>query len=143
MAPTRIPPTLRDAVRERAGGFCEYCRYPDATCYAAFHCDHCIAEATGGATTFENLAWACPACNSSKGAAMDALDPQAGTRVPLFNPRHHLWSGHFQWSQDLLEIVGLTPTGRATAARLRFNREKARVVRSLLVELGRHPGAHN
>jgi hypothetical protein len=68
-------------------------------------------------------------------------DPLTGRRAPLFNPRRDTWEEHFRWSNDLLQIIGLTPTGRATEARLRFNREKARIIRSLLLELHRHLGA--
>jgi hypothetical protein len=59
--------------------------------------------------------------------------------VHLFNPRRQAWTAHFDWSEDLLEIIGLTPTGRATVAKLRLNREKARIIRSLLLDFGHHP----
>jgi 5-methylcytosine-specific restriction endonuclease McrA len=95
MSVTPIPPKLRDAVRERAGGMCEYCRYPDIASYATFNCDHCVPEAAGGPTTIANLAWACPTCNASKGGSVEAPDPLTGQRAAVFNPRLHSWNEHF------------------------------------------------
>jgi hypothetical protein len=42
--------------------------------------------------------------------------------VRLFHPHRDVWSHHFAWSSDGAHIIGLTPTGRATAEALRFNR---------------------
>ncbi len=39
----------------------------------------------------------------------------------MFNPRQQKWSEHFRWTEDSTEIVGITPTGRATIMRLDFN----------------------
>jgi hypothetical protein len=44
---------------------------------------------------------------------------ESGHIVPLFNPRREAWKDHFLL--DGLEIVGLTPTGRATARVLGMN----------------------
>jgi hypothetical protein len=140
MSISRIPKRLREAVRNRARGRCEYCGYPDVACYAAFNCDHCFPEASGGDTTRENLAWSCPRCNASKGGAVEAVDPQTAAAARLFNPRLHAWDQHFKWSEDLLDIVGLSPEGRATAAKLKFNREEARQIRALLLRVDLHPG---
>ena len=40
----------------RAGGRCEYCRFPMAVSRLPFHCDHIIAEKHGGPAAGENLA---------------------------------------------------------------------------------------
>src|SRR4051794_4377587 len=98
MSATHVPRRLRDRVRRRAGGLCEYYRYPEVAFYAAFNCEHCVPEIAGGPTMAANLAWACPACNSHKGDARYAPDPLTGRRTPLFNPRRDDWDSHFQWS---------------------------------------------
>lgn len=96
MSAAHVPRKLRQHVQRRAGGLCEYCRYPDEAFYAAYNCEHCVAEKHGGPTTSANLAWACPACNSHKGDARDAPDPQTGKHVALFNPRRENWEHHFR-----------------------------------------------
>src|SRR5688500_16336562 len=102
MSTSRIPARLRDAVRRRAGGRCEYCKYPDPTCYATFNCDHCTPQVAGGPSTLKNLAWACPTCNASKGRAVEAPDPVGGKPAALYNPRRDNWDEHFEWSPDRL-----------------------------------------
>lgn len=57
----------------------------------------------------------------------------------LYNPRVVLWSNHFGWSEDFLEILGLTSSGRATVEILRLNREKLLHLRLGLFKLGEHP----
>lgn len=139
MSVTPVPRKLRDRVRRRAGGLCEYCRYPDKAFYAAFNCEHCVPEIGGGPTSATNLAWACPACNSYKGAARRSRDPATGKLVALFNPRRDEWEQHFRWSEDYCSVVGLTPKGKATVHRLKMNRPRALYVRRLLVRAGHHP----
>ena len=51
-----------------------------------------------------------------------ARDPLSGRAVRLSHPHHDVWSHHLAWSPDGAHIIGLTPTGRATAEALRFNR---------------------
>jgi hypothetical protein len=140
MPSASISPSLRQLVRLRAQGFCEYCHYPDSACYASFNCDHCIPQRLDGPSSAANLAWACPVCNAAKSDKVSAMDPQSRTVVDLFNPRLEKWENHFRWSPDGLEIEGLTPTGRATIAFLQMNRPKAREIRRLLLQLHRHPG---
>jgi len=36
----------------------------------------------------------------------------------LFHPQLDVWTDHFAWTEDATEITGLTPTGRATIARI-------------------------
>lgn len=52
------------------------------------------------------------------------VDPETTTEVALFNPRQQQWSDHFIWSTDALQIIGKTPTGRATCNRLDLNDER-------------------
>jgi HNH endonuclease len=49
---TRISATLRDRVRERAGGYCEYCGLPEEYSPTHFEADHVLPEQHGGPTEF-------------------------------------------------------------------------------------------
>ena len=121
-------------VRERAGGCCEYCRFPESFAELPFHLDHVIARQHGGPTTLDNLALACCYCNRYKGPNVASIDPQTGTIVTLFNPRWDEWRKHFVW-QDA-QLNGLTATGRATIKLLQINRADAVAVRRLLMHAG-------
>jgi hypothetical protein len=66
-------------------------------------------------------------------------DPVGGKDAPLFHPRQQHWGDHFQWSQDYLTVVGLTPTGRATVEALQLNRPGVVNLRGLLYRVGKHP----
>jgi hypothetical protein len=63
----------------------------------------------------------------------------SGERVSLYNPRQHQWREHFTWNADFTQMVGLTPTGRATIARLGLNRPNVINLRRLLVAFQEHP----
>ena len=89
----QIPADLRQAVRERAGGRCEYCLLHEDDVVLAHEADHIIAERHGGPTTLENRAWACASCNRYKGSDLSSFDIHSGRIVNLFNPRTQQWSG--------------------------------------------------
>ena len=72
-----------------------------------------------------NLALACRACNSHKGTAIDASDPESSVGVPLFNPRTQRWDEHFRLDLMTAEIEGLTAIGRATVRRLAMNTQQS------------------
>jgi hypothetical protein len=74
-----------------------------------------------------------------KGIQTHASDPEAGETVPLFNPRIQAWREHFRWSEDGTEMVGLTPTGRATIVALQLNRPMLVSARRRWVLVGWHP----
>ncbi len=59
----------------------------------------------------------------------------------LFNPRLQLWQDHFRWNEEYTEIIGLTPTGRATVRSLRMNRPGVMNIRGALFAIGKHPPA--
>ncbi len=139
MRSEHILASLRDRVRKRAKGRCEYCRDPDDFTTASFHCDHIIPRKAKGKTELDNLAWACPWCNTHKHTKMYAHDPQTGRRVPLFNPRLKKWKRHFKWNENQLTIVGRTQTGRATIEALNMNRSEHINLRRLLKMAGEHP----
>jgi HNH endonuclease len=129
----------RRLVRERAGGRCEYCLSPAAYSPDPFATEHIIPRSRGGSHRPANLAFSCQGCNSFKYNSIEAPDPVSGERVSLLHPRRDAWRDHFTWSDDFTEILGLTPTGRATIARLDLNRPEVVNLRRLLILVAQHP----
>ncbi len=123
----------------RAKGVCEYCRCPKRFVPQSFTVEHIIPISRGGKTVLRNLAWACMACNNHKYNKVEAIDPQTGRKVRLFNPRRHPWPDHFAWTEDAMRIIGLTATGRATVKALRLNGEELINLRGVLLSQGLHP----
>jgi hypothetical protein len=113
---------LERQVVERAHNRCEYCRMHQCLQGATFHLEHILPQTRGGLTQLSNLAWACPGCNLRKSARVEVFDRMTASMVPLFHPREHAWSEHFDW--DDYQVVTLTPIGRATAAALNLNDER-------------------
>lgn len=134
-----INEATQNQVRQRAKLLCEYCHASEQWQYVSFTVDHVIPLAKGGANSIDNLALACFHCNRRKSDKLIVFDEQSLSEVPLFNPRVDSWLEHFIWSTDTLLIIGLTPTGRATAAALAFNRERIINIRVADREIGRHP----
>lgn len=137
MTQAHIPSALRRLVIERAGGRCEYCRFPAEAALLAFEIEHIIAEKQGGTTTEENLALACPYCNRHKGTDLGSLEAETGVLFPFFNPRTQNWHEHFALRGAT--IVPLTPVGRVTAAILQLNHPDRLLEREGLVRIGRYP----
>lgn len=135
----RISRSLRKMVIERAHGRCEYCQSWMHNAIHPFNIDHIISEKQGGNENPENLALSCGGDNNNKGERTTAIDPVTKEEVPLYNPRKDEWLAHFAWSEDFLEMVGLTPTGRATIELLKLNREGLRNMRRLTIASGEHP----
>lgn len=90
----------------------------------------------GGGNDITNLAAACMGCNGHKHACQEEADPLTGERVRLFHPRRDTWTEHFSWSDDYFYIIGGTPIGRATVARLHLNRSGVVNLRKSLRRLG-------
>jgi hypothetical protein len=110
----------REAVRQRAGGRCEYCHLPDAAMAPEdFHVEHVIARKHGGKDTLGNLAWSCIFCNLYKGPNLASFDPDTGKLTRLFNPRQDRWDEHFHL--DGPRILGLTAIGRTSIWLLEMN----------------------
>lgn len=130
-----IDAKLKRAVRERAGGRCEYCQLLEEQSEESFAADHIIAIQHRGPSTFENLAFACARCNRHKGPNLTGIDPVTNQIVP--NPRADAWSSHFAWAGSILE--GLTPTGRASVGVLDLNDPMVVARRTLLRMLGEFP----
>ena len=137
MSSTYVPARLRLRVQQRAAGRCEYCLLSEEDAFFSHEPDHIIAEKHGGATSFENLAWACFDCNRFKGSDIASRDPLTDQLVPLFDPRTKRWHDHFGFREG--SIHGLTAIGRATERLLRLNLSKRVEVRQMLASAGRYP----
>ena len=110
---------MRREVAERAGYRCEYCRLPEATAMVKFQIEHIIAIKHHGLTISDNLAYACPICNSNKGTDIGTILAGSESIIPFFNPRRQDWFEHFEVING--EISPKTPLGEATIKILEFN----------------------
>jgi hypothetical protein len=126
---------LRKRLAKRARNRCEYCLYPETEALIPHQLDHIVARQHGGSDEEDNLAFCCAVCNRHKGPNLTSLDPDTKKLARLFNPRLQGWSDHFLLEQG--RIVGLTPTGRATAFLLRFNDPERLAERMALSAAGR------
>ena len=134
-----IPVPFRRTVEERAKGCCEYCKAPVSHCPGNFHIDHIVPVSKGGLTVLENLAYACVGCNPIKSAKTTVTDPTTGKEIPLFHPRKDQWNDHFKWSDDTLQIIGISLKGKLSIQALDMNREGLINLRELLKNAGLHP----
>ena len=139
MGPRDLPDNLRDEIRRRAKGRCEYCQTSERVSGTRCEVDHITPRSLGGAAESANLCLACVACNGHKATRTSAADPQTSATVPLFHPRRDRWDDHFAWSAEGTEIVGRTPQGRATALALQMNDSLIVAARALWVSIGVHP----
>jgi hypothetical protein len=139
MMKSRISNRLAQLVRARAQHRCEYCQTSEWLSGQLCQIDHIMPQAKGGASAEDNLCLACVACNGFKLDRIEAVDPQSGQVVSLYHPRQQRWADHFAWSEDGTQIIGLTPSGRATAAALKLNRPLAVAARRGWVGIHRHP----
>jgi hypothetical protein len=99
-----------------------------------FVSDHIIARKHGGESVPDNLAYACPQCNSFKLDNIAGLDLPSTDIVRLFNPRHDAWNSHFRWEDGTL--VGITSIARATIRVLNINEPQRRLLRAALMAEG-------
>jgi len=83
-------------VQSRAADRCEYCQMHPSLQGATFHVEHVVPRSKGGATTLDNLAWACLSCNLRKSNRTEIEDPQTNETVTFFNPRENQWADHFR-----------------------------------------------
>lgn len=133
-----MPDDLRVLVTERARSRCEYCQ-TQQDIVVDMTIDHIRPRIAGGTDEAENLCLCCAGCNSRKQDHVTGIDPETITETPLFNPRTQNWQEHFRWSLDGVEVIGLTPVGRATVARLKLNRPQLLIARRRWVSVGWHP----
>jgi hypothetical protein len=122
---------LREFVRERADGRCEYCHLPQEFSELIFHVEHIIPRQHCNDDTAENLAVACPACNLVKGPNLTGIDPLTKKVTTLFHPRREKWNEHFGY--DGTRILGKTSVGRTTVSLLKMNDAYRLRVRALLL----------
>ncbi|MCB0559848.1 MAG: hypothetical protein H6573_01055 [Lewinellaceae bacterium] len=62
-----------------------------------------------------------------------------GISSPLFHPRKDTWTDHFEWDIDYQQVIGITPTGRATVRTLHLNRRELANLRAITRLTGEHP----
>jgi hypothetical protein len=134
-----VAAALKRRVRDHFAGCCAYCKTAEHLTATHFEIEHILPRAAGGETTFTNLCLSCPMCNRFKSDSSSAPDSTTNTSVPLFHPQLQHWAEHFAWSRDGTEIVGLSPSGRATVTALRMNRAAMIRVRRMWVSLAEHP----
>jgi hypothetical protein len=130
---------LQHRVRQHFGNCCAYCRTAENLTAVTFEFEHIVPRSDGGVSEFENLCLACPSCNRYKSDLTVASDPVTQEPAGLFHPQRHSWSEHFSWNAEATEILGLTPTGRATIVVLRMNRPQMIRVRRMWVAMNEHP----
>lgn len=130
---------LRREVMERARNVCEYCCSQELFCPDPFSVEHIRPESREGQTVLENLALSRQGCNNAKYNFTMGTDPLTSVEVPLYHPREDRWNDHFLWSANGLEVIGITPRGRATVERLRLNRSNVVGWRRLAHTFGIHP----
>ena len=134
---SRVPKSMADEVRRRAGNVCEYCRMAQEFEHARFQAEHITAEQHHGPTELPNPALACLRSNKRKGPNLAGIDPVTGNLVPLFHPRRQQWKRHFRWEGPYL--AGCTQIGRATIAVLAINHSYAVAARDPLMAEGWFP----
>jgi hypothetical protein len=125
----------RQFVRQRADNRCEYCRLrQEHLSLRPLQIEHIVAKKHDGDDTLSNLALACDRCNLHKGSNLSGIDPESGEIVPLFHPRQRVWQEHF--TPQGIEILGLTPIGRATVRVLNINAPRRLRLRAILHRQG-------
>lgn len=135
-----VSESVRAQIVVRAQERCEYCHLPTRGQVATFPIDHIVSRNSGGPTTLDNLALACPSCNAYKWKHEVGVDNQTGETCRLFNPRQDRWSDHFVWSNAMYgHLEGLTSIGRGTIVRLQINSPAIITTRQLLATLGLFP----
>lgn len=100
------------------------------------HIEHIIPQGDNNA---DNLCLSCSSCNLSKAKAVEALDPETQSIVPLFNPRNQIWSEHFEWIDKGAKLQGKTAIGRATIIRLKINQDRVVRARINWIAAKNHP----
>ena len=110
---------LRQFVRERAAGRCEYCGLRQEQEPLRFHIEHIQPRQHDGGDAANNLALACHHCNLRKGTNLAGVDPQSQQLTRLFHPRLEDWTEHFTEEDGF--VWGKTDVGRTTVRVLRMN----------------------
>ncbi|MEH1845983.1 MAG: HNH endonuclease signature motif containing protein [Nostoc sp.] len=130
---------LRRLVADRAEYICEYCLVSEVDRSSGCQVDHIISVKHGGATTADNLCYACIFCNLQKGTDLGSINWQTGELVRFFNPRRDFWGEHFRL--DKAVIVHQTDIGEVTARILDFNGDERILERQALIAFNQYPSA--
>ncbi|WP_437331407.1 HNH endonuclease [Sorangium sp. So ce394] len=139
MSRSYISKALREQVAREARHRCGFCLTSSSIIGSPMEIDHIIPASLGGLTERENLWLACSLCNEHKGNRIAASDPHTGETVRIFDPRRQAWPDHLSWSAAGDQIIGKTPTGRATVVAVRLNRAELVEARRGWVIAGWHP----
>lgn len=131
--------SIKNQVFLRANFLCEYCLSSMDFTHQSFEIEHIQPVSKNGTDDLENLACACGGCNAHKYNKTDAKDSLTDGITNLFNPRTMIWSEHFIWSDNYLEIIALTSIGRVTIKTLQLNRKGLLNLRRLFLLDGSHP----
>lgn len=127
---------LRQFVRDRAAGRCEYCLLSDEPSgNLPFHLEHVRAIQHRGTDTLDNLCYACSRCNNFKGPNLSSYDPVTNQLVRLYDPRKDAWLDHFRLDGPF--VAGTTAQGRATVELLQMNEFRRVLLREALIQEGR------
>ncbi len=113
-----IPESIRNQVAQRANFRCEYCRIYECDGFIKFQIEHIISLKHGGTSQPENLAYACPICNSNKGSDIATI-LENGRIYRIFNPRKDNWFKHFELY--VAQIIPKSNVGAATIKLLDLN----------------------
>jgi hypothetical protein len=126
-------------VARRAGRRCEYRRAPEEVFNFPCEVEHVFPVSRGGADDESNLCLACRACNARKGERVSFRDEETQEVTTLFDPRRQRWAEHFTVDPDSGEIIGATPTGRATVACLDLNHPLQLAARAIWIRFRLFP----
>ncbi len=141
MSKRAIPKELRARVAQSAGHRCAYCQISERVVGPWLEIDHIVPESKGESSEESNLTLACPLCNGHKSDRAEAIDPQTGRMMALFNPRLERWPDHFEWVDGNAVIRGKTAIGRTTVLALDLNHPDVVASRRLWASVGWHPPA--
>ncbi|MBW4684668.1 MAG: HNH endonuclease [Komarekiella atlantica HA4396-MV6] len=139
MSRSYISLELRRLVASRADHICEYCLVSEVDRSSGCQVDHIISVKHGGATTADNLCYACIFCNLQKGTDLGSINWQTGELVRFFNPRRDFWGEHFRLDEAVIQHQ--TEIGEVTARILDFNSDERLVERQALIASGQYPSA--
>src|SRR5438105_4527732 len=112
----RLPATVRQHVRERAGFACEYCGVREQDSAAELTVDHFRPRSHSGDDSLRNLVYSCHFCNTHKADYW----PVSPGEVPLWNPRDGPAPDHFLSLEDG-SLFPISTTGAFTIDRLKLN----------------------
>ncbi len=131
-----VSAALRRQVADRAGHGCEYCLVHEDDTFFGCEVEHIISHKHGGATSEENLAYACVFCNRYKGTDIGSITAR-GQFCRLYNPRIDRWFDHFRLERT--SILALTDVGEVTLRVLNLNHPDRLLEREMLIAIQRYP----